>query len=99
MKTAADKLIPVLKGIFQLSMDLGQLPSDWKETNIMLIIKFKKGDHHQPTNYCPVSLTSIISKILERIIHSSIMQHFDGHQILSHAQHGFKKKQWTDVVM
>ena len=53
---------------------------------------FKKGDKHQPANYRPVSLTSITCKLLEHIMHSNTMQHFDNHNVLCDNQHGFTKR-------
>jgi hypothetical protein len=54
------------------------------------VVSFKKGDKSTPSNYRPVSLTSICSKVLEHIIHSHIMKHLDKHQILTDYQHGFR---------
>ena len=52
--------------------------------------------NHLASNYTffyrPVSLTSITCKILEHIVHSNIMDHFDKNKILTNAQHGFRKK-------
>ena len=39
-----------------------------------------------------MSLTSIACKLLEHIVHSSIMDHFDRHQVLCDEQHGFRVK-------
>ena len=44
------------------------------------------------SNYRSVSLTSIACKLLEHIVHSSIMDHFDRHQVLCDEQHGFRVK-------
>ena len=90
LKAAADKLAPALALLFQLSLDQGEIPTDLKEALVVPI--FKKGDKHQASNYRPVSLTSITCKLLEHIIHSSIMKHFDQHKILNDNQHGFRKK-------
>ena len=76
--------------LFQLSLDQGEIPTDWKEALVVPI--FKKGGKHQASNYRPVSLTSITCKLLGHIIHSSIMKHFDQHNILNDNQHGFRKK-------
>ena len=38
---------------------------------------FKKGAKSKPENYRPISLTCILSKVLEHIIVSSIMNHLD----------------------
>ena len=43
-------------------------------------------------NYRPVSLTSVVCKILEHIIHRHIMNHCDQHNLLSSHQHGFRQK-------
>ena len=45
---------PALAHIFQPSMQQGFIPS---HANMVPI--FKKGNHSMPSNYCPVSLTSI----------------------------------------
>ena len=52
---------------------------------------FKKGYKSKPSNYRPVSLTSICCKIVEHILHSHIMKFFEGHHILPDFQHGFRK--------
>ena len=59
LKTCADQIAPALCRIYQKSLDT----SDRLEVNISCV--FKKGDHHQPENYRPISLTSVPCKILE----------------------------------
>jgi len=61
----------------------------WLRANITPI--FKAGDRTLASNYRPVSLTSICSKILEHIIHSNIMGHLNNHSILTDKQHGFRR--------
>ena len=41
-----------------------------------------------PGNYGPVSLTSVISKIMESIIRDAILSHMINHDIIPDAQHG-----------
>ena len=76
--------------IFQTSLDCGRLPKAWKEAFITPL--FKKGDRSKPANYRPVSLISICCKLLEHIIHSTVISHLDENGILNGAQHGFRKK-------
>ena len=52
---------------------------------------FKKGDKSKPSNYRPVSLTSVCCKVLEHVIHSHLMKFFENNNILTDAQHGFRK--------
>lgn len=52
---------------------------------------FKKGEHYDPGNYRPVSLTCIACKIMEHIIASELMNHLDDNNILHDSQHGFRK--------
>ena len=53
---------------------------------------FKKGSRFKPENYRPVSLTVVISKMLEHIIVSQILDHLDSQNILHESQHGFRAK-------
>lgn len=97
LKTAADELAPILTRLFQLSLDSGEVPTDWRHAWVVPI--FKKGERHLAANYRPVSLTSITSKILEHIIHSSVMKHFDHHNILTDSQHGFRQKRSCETQL
>ncbi len=45
--------------VHNLSIQSSSLPADWKRSTI-----FKKGSKHLPSNYRPISLTSITAKIL-----------------------------------
>ena len=82
------ELAPSLVELYQF--DTGEVPQDWRDANVVPI--FKKGDRHQPSNYRPVSLTSVVYKVLEHIVHSSIMANFDRWNILCDSQHGFRKR-------
>ena len=89
LKECSKSIAPILRQIFQSSIDTGDLPIDWLNANVTPI--YKNGDRTDPANYRPISLTSICCKLLEHIIHSNIMQHFDNFNILNAQQHGFRK--------
>lgn len=75
--------------IFNQSISEGCLPSDWKVGRIVPV--HKSDDRSLPSNYRPISLTSVPSKLLERIIYSHIMSHLDCNDFFYHHQHGFRK--------
>jgi len=77
-----------LSELFQLSLISGVVPRDWKAVVAPL---FKKGNKAKPENYRPVSLTSIIGKILETIIKDKIANHLNSFQLIENSQHGFTK--------
>ena len=52
--------------IFSKSFSEGELPQDWKDDIITPLRK--KGEKEFATNYRPVSLTSIVCKVMEMII-------------------------------
>ena len=89
LKELHEELTPTQTLIFQASLHQGQVPTIWKDAFITPL--FKKGDRSKPSNYRPVSLTPICCKIMEHIIHSTVMKHLDINGILTDAQHGFRK--------
>ena len=97
LKAAADELAPILARIYQSSLDSGQVPTDWRDAWIVPV--FKKGEKHKAAKYRPVSLTSITCKLLEHIIHSNVMAHFDKHDILKDNQHGFRKRRSCETQL
>ena len=97
LKEAATELAPALTTIFQTSLDQGRIPDDWKSAKIAPV--YKKGDHNQPSNHRPISLTSICRKVVELIIHSSAISHLEIHHILLDYQHGFGKRRSTETQL
>ncbi len=74
--------------IFRMSLNTGVLPTEWKEANITPIFK-NKGSKHETTNYRPVSLTSVVCKIMEKLIRKGIVHHMKSNKLFSSFQHGF----------
>ena len=73
--------------IFDKSLRTREVPKEWKEANVTPI--FKKGSKLERSNYRPVSLTSIICKILESIIRDKIMKYMQVKRLITSSQHGF----------
>ena len=77
--------------IFRKSMQMGVVPEQWKEANVTAIFK-RKGHKSDPGNYRPVSLTSQIGKIFERLIRNRIVWFLEENNKLRDSQHGFRVK-------
>jgi len=90
LKTLSVEIAPYLTKIFQASLDSGTVPLDWRSATVAPV--FKKGAKCKPSNYRPISLTCIVSKLMEHIIVSNLMSYFDQHNILNSFQHGFRSK-------
>ena len=58
-----------------------------KQANISPV--FKAGDRSLVTNYRPVALTSIVSKLMESFISRAICNHMESNCLSSQVQHGF----------
>ena len=57
------------------SLSEARLPSEWKLGNVKALYK-QKGKRNDPGNYRPISLTSVIGKIMEALIKDEIVEHF-----------------------
>ena len=83
----ADVLAEPLTALFQLSLDTGLVPKEWKQAIVTPI--FKKGEKFLPSNYRPISLTCVVSKVLEHVVTSQLMDYAENNFILFHNQYGF----------
>ncbi len=53
---------------------------------------FRKGDRNTPGNYRPISLTSVVGKMLESIIRDKIVSYLESYSLIRDSQHGFRYK-------
>ncbi|RMC01163.1 hypothetical protein DUI87_22254 [Hirundo rustica rustica] len=89
MRELADELAKPLSIIYQQSWLTGEAPDDWKLANVTPI--HKKGGRKHPSNYRPVSLTSVPGKIMEQFILSAITQNLQDGQSIRPSQHGLRR--------
>ena len=75
--------------LWKRSFDTGVIPPDLKLQYITPI--YKKGNRTEAVNYRPVSLTSHIIKIFERVVRKHLVKHLEDNNILPDSQHGFRK--------
>ena len=83
----ADAICEPLTMIFNKSFESGIVPDEWKKGQITAL--FKKGDKKLASNYRPVSLTSVVSKIFEKLIRTKIVDQMNSNNLFSDKQFGF----------
>ena len=88
-KETVEQISKPLAHVFNMSLQEGIVPVEWKEANIIPL--FKKGSRNKSVNYRPVSLTSVICKLLETIIRDHMMDFLVKHKLINTSQHGFLK--------
>lgn len=93
LKELAETLATPLFILFEASIEQGIVPNQWKMARVTPI--YKKGNKSDPVNYRPVSLTSVISKIFERILSEDLTDHLKKNNLLCSQQHGFTKGKST----
>ena len=87
LRSIADLIALPLSILFQKSLNEGIVPSDWLRACITAI--HKKGEKGIADNYRPVSMTSIICKIMESLVRDKLVEHMVTNNLFSDSQHGF----------
>ena len=87
LKEIVEQISTPLAICFNLSLEEGIVPSEWKEANITPL--FKKGSRNKPASYKPVSLTSVVCKLLETLIRDHMVEFLVKHKLINTSQHGF----------
>ena len=88
-KKTVEQISTPLTHVLNMSLQEGMVPLEWKEANSIPL--FKKGSRNKSVNYRPVSLTSVICKLLEKIIRDHMTDFLVKHKLINPSQHGFLK--------
>ena len=89
LKETVEQISTPLAHVFNMSLQECIVPLEWKEANIIPL--FKKGSRNKSVNVRPVSLTSVICKLLETIIRDHSMDFLMKDKLINPSQHGFLK--------
>lgn len=74
--------------LFNRCLRAGRLPDSWKTSSIVPIPKGSE-NRDNPANYRPISLLSIVSKLLEKHVNRLVRDHLVANNLISPKQWGF----------
>ena len=86
VKYGLDKPLTLL---FNYSLRFKKVPCVWKISYVTLVYK-GKGSCYEPVNYRPISLTSVVSKIMKKILFKHLFNYMRDNNLLSRFQSGFQ---------
>ena len=87
IKNLSQVICEPLSYIFNLILQTGCVPSDWRKSTVVPI--FKKGSASKVKNYRPISLTCSCCKLFESIVEDTLLTFLSSNNSISSIQHGF----------
>jgi hypothetical protein len=97
LKRCAAALAPSLAHVFQRSLDTGEQPADWKMASVRPI--FLDGDKQNVKNYRPISITSLVGKMLERFVRDNSSEFLEANKVIPPQQHGFRARRSCTTLL
>ena len=89
LRQLADVVAEPLSIIFERSWRTGVVPKDWRKANVTPI--FKKDNKEDLGSYRPVSLSSILGKVMHQLILVDTIKQVEEKKVIRSSQHGFTK--------
>jgi hypothetical protein len=97
LKDGSRFLAPPITHIINLTLHHGKIPQDIKDARVVPL--YKKSDKTEPGNYRPVSVLTIVSKILERAVYDQVESYLKNNNLLYKLQSGFRSCFSTDTCL
>ena len=88
---------PILEHLINLSLTQGIFPNELKIARVVPI--FKSDDPCLLTNYRPISILSVVSKIFEKVMHTRLMKYLNDNDVLHKYQFGFREGYNTNLAL
>lgn len=94
LKLAKNEIVPVLTHIINQCFAVGVFPDSLKKAIVTPV--FKSGDRDSISNYRPISVLSVFSKIIEKIMNKRLVSYLNKYNIISERQFGFRQNKSTE---
>ena len=88
LKLAFPLISKTLALIFNASIETSTFPDIWKVARVTPI--YKEGEKSDKSNYRPISVLPVLSRIFEKLIYDQLYQYLDGSGFLTSDQSGFR---------
>ena len=75
--------------LFNTSLETSNFPDIWKISRVAPI--HKEGDKSEKSNYLPISVLPVISRLFERLVYDQLYQYLNSNNLLAKEQSGFRK--------
>ena len=89
LKSTADVLAPRLSVVFRRLVGLGSFPACWRQANVTPIPK--SPPFSSVVNYRPISITSVLSKVVERLVSVPLGRFIERSGVLPTTQFPYRK--------
>ncbi len=89
IKIANEAITPWLTRLFNYSIELSQVPDEWKSATITPKFKGGRKDRKTAANYRPISLTCCIARLMEKLLNTQVLKYLISKDLLYHLQSGF----------
>ena len=91
LKECIEECLPIITDIINLSLRSGIFPDQFKHAIVSPLIKNEELDKNEFKNYRPVSNLSFVSKILEKVVQSQLLEHLTNNKLLEAYQSAYRK--------
>ena len=86
-----------MANIFNLSLQSGIFPDDWKLARITPI--YKDGSKTECGNYRPISVICIVAKVFEKLVYNQLRSFMKENNIIIDEQSGFRPYHSTETIL
>ena len=99
VKLIAEIIAPVLTYIINLSIQSSTFPAIWKWAKVIPLLKSMSSDAILPKSYRPVALLPILSKVMEKVMFSQLVDYLEQNKLIHPNLHGSRVGNNTSTAL
>ena len=99
IKLIAEIIAPVLTFIINLSIQSSTFPTIWKWAKVIPLLKSMSADAILPKSYRPVALLPILSKVMEKVVFSQLVEYLEHNKLIHPNLHGSRGGHNTSTAL